>query len=49
MMRYFLSKLIPVRFRTEYGLVHDDGSVVQYRTTWWQFRDRIFRNHPVAL
>jgi hypothetical protein len=43
-MRYRLSKLIPMRFTTVY---REEGQ--RYGERWWQWRDRIWRQHRRAL
>lgn len=42
-MRYLLSKIIPVRMRSSYGVVTSTG-VVPQRSDWWQWRGRAYRH-----
>jgi hypothetical protein len=47
---YRLSKLIPVRMRSTYGVELGDDQWTE-TATWWQWRGRIFRHrttHPAA-
>jgi hypothetical protein len=45
-----LSRFVPVRFRSTYGSLHHCEHTDSYhelgarRSTWWQFRGRIFRH-----
>jgi len=53
-MRYRLSKLIPIRFTSTY---HEETTawgdqVVRrhhVRSTWWQWRDRVWRHRQTQL
>jgi hypothetical protein len=50
-MRYRLSKLIPVRFTSEYinhGTVSAPQRVLT-RSVWWQWRDRIWRHRRTVV
>jgi hypothetical protein len=47
-MRYLLSKLIPVRFISTYGIVNPDRTTY-VRSTWWQWRERIWRHDMTPL
>lgn len=55
-MRYRLSKLIPMRFTSTYRVEADTsntqftaGQNVRLHSTWWQWRDRIWRHHQITL
>lgn len=52
-MRLRLSKLIPVRMTSRYGVVATapDGASTETRerATWWQWRGRVFRHRRVAV
>lgn len=41
-IRYWLSKLVPVRMRSNYT-VSDGGSRWAERAVWWQWRGRVVR------
>lgn len=44
-MKYRLSRLIPVRMRSTYGVIvppTPTGELVTERATWWQWGNRIF-------
>lgn len=48
-----LSRFVPVRMRSTYGVLSDprepsrDGT--RERSTWWQFRGRIFRHRRLVV
>jgi hypothetical protein len=47
-----LSRVIPVLFRSTYGVdVTTDGATRSHRerSTWWQWRGRVFRHRRWAL
>ena len=46
-MRYFLSKIVPMRFTTVYRRGSADGQPVFAQ--WWQWRGRVFRHKAVAF
>lgn len=48
-MRYRLSQLIPIRFTSVYGDHQEDGSIVQIRSVWWQWRGRIWAHQMTPL
>jgi len=43
-IRYWLSKLVPIRMRSVYG-VSDGTQRWGERAVWWQWRDRVYRVH----
>lgn len=47
-MLYRLSKLIPVRFTSRYRVTGDLENVHE-RSTWWQWRGRIFRHRRTTF
>jgi hypothetical protein len=47
-MRYLLSFVVPVAFRSNYSRVEDDGSLTREHASWVQWRGRIFR-HKVTV
>jgi hypothetical protein len=49
MLRYILSKLIPVPMHSTYG-VGDDATARLQHSDWWQWRGRVYRHRvtPVA-
>ena len=53
-MRYWLSKLIPMRFTSHYReeiTAWNDQVVRRHhvRSTWWQYRDHIWRHRKTTL
>ena len=46
-MRYRLSSVIPMRFRSTYG-VERVGAMQRVTSTWVQWRGRIFRHRLVV-
>lgn len=48
-MRYALSKIIPMRMRSTYMTSHADEPLHHERSTWWQWRGRVFAHHVFAL
>jgi hypothetical protein len=42
-LRYQLSRLIPMRFRSNYSRWDvTEGTLIYQETHWWQWRDRIW-------
>ena len=48
-VRYLLSKVVPVPMRSTYQVHPDKGSDYPERSTWWQWRGRVYRYRPTRL
>jgi hypothetical protein len=55
-MLYLLSKVVPVRMASTYGVIVESApesvsvsGAVRERATWWQWRGRIWRHRREAV